>query len=253
MSDLLGGISGLVAQRAARMQRLALNQAQHRLATGQRLNRAADNPAAMVASISMDATLAALEAETAANQRAMHQADTADAALGQISDQLIEAKKLALANANSAGPSDAEKQANQLEIDSILSGVDRMARTTSFNGTKLLDGTATLWASGAKFKIAAVTTTEIDPTDPESLDEAITQVATQRAQIGAFSKHTLQSRLNQISTEKSTLLSAVSFLRDAEMAMEATARIRAELLESASLRVLKQSGRRTSRMLDLFG
>jgi flagellin len=245
-------VSGLLAQRAARMHRLALNQAYQRLVTGQRVNRAADNPAALIASAHMDATLAALHAEADANQRAMHIADNADAALAQISDQLIEGKKLSLANANSAGFSDAERQANQLEIDSIVSTAERIAASTSFNGIKLLDGAATLAASGAKLKIDAVSTSSIDPTDPQTFDDAISAIATQRGRIGAFSKHTLQSRLNQILTEKTSLLSAASYFRDADLAMEVSALRRAQLLEGAALGVLRESHRRGGALVDLF-
>src|SRR5690606_36050096 len=43
-------------------------------------------------------------------------------------------------SANTAGLSDSEREANQLQIDSILQTIDRVAGSTSFQGTKLLNG-----------------------------------------------------------------------------------------------------------------
>jgi flagellin-like hook-associated protein FlgL len=250
--DLIHGIGQMTSVRALQMQRLRMAQAQPRLSTGFRINRGADDPAGLIASINLDATIAALEAESDANQRAMQMADTADAAMGQVSDQLIEAKKLALANANDAGLSDAEKQANQLEIDSIMSGVDRLARTTNFNGTKLLDGTATISASGAELKVDALSSADIDRTDPDSIDSAIDQIATARGKIGAFSRHTLQSRLNQLDSGKAALRSAVSMIRDTNLSSEVSVRSRADLLGRAALVLVRQSRKRSGALLDLF-
>ena len=57
-----------------------MDQARQRLSSGRRINRGADDPAGLIASVNLDATLAALEAETNANHRAMQVADTANEA-----------------------------------------------------------------------------------------------------------------------------------------------------------------------------
>jgi flagellin len=273
--------SELVTLRAAKLNRLALNQSLNRLATGSRINRAADNPAGLIASMTMDATLAALDAESTANQRAMNMSDTADAALGQVSDLLGEAKALVSANANSAGLSAEERHANQLEIDSILASVDRIARTTSFNGQKLLDGTATIGASGQELSVGSTMSKNLGQVTIDSaeydlsgigggksldttasanvekaskvVDAAINQVATMRGRIGAFSKDSLAPRLTEVAASREHLLAMVSMIRDVDYAMEASAKLRAELLERGSMVLLTKS-RRQSRgaMLSLL-
>ena len=60
--------------------------------------------------------------------------------LQEISSMLVELQSLVGKSANEAGVSQEELQANQLQIDSILQTIDRVANATSFNGTKLLDG-----------------------------------------------------------------------------------------------------------------
>src|SRR4029077_15375070 len=54
-----------------------------------------------------------------------------------------------------------EKQANQLEIDSILTSVDRIANNTSFAGNKLLDGGGTISATGNTLSIRSAKTSDI--------------------------------------------------------------------------------------------
>jgi flagellin len=214
----------------------------------------------------MDATLAVLDAESTANERAINVADTADGALGQISDMLGQAKSLVVANANDAGLSPEEKQANQLEIDSIMSSVNRIASDTNFNGQNLLDGSGFVAASGQKLSISSADTDHLGKTTIDSsnyslsdlgsgkslestngahsqnasrvIDQAINDVSTAQAKIGAFSKNTLQRRITQIASSRENLLQTVSIIRDADYAAESSRRIRAELLNTVSTKLL---------------
>ena len=140
--------SSLNAQRALTSINRQWLQSLQRVSTGQRINRAADDPSGLIASENLRAVLADLEAESDSLQRVDHVASTADAAIGEMSDLLTEARGLAVAAANTAGVSDEERQALQMELDSVISSIDRMAQSTSFNGDRLLDGTATLTANG---------------------------------------------------------------------------------------------------------
>ena len=258
----------LRAQAAFRFNSLNRAQSLAQLATGFRTNRAADDPAGLIASESLRQTLAVLDAETTANERASAQANTADAALGQVSELLNEAKGLVAANANDAGLSAEEKSANQLQIDSILSTVDRLSATTSFGGRKLLDGSATLSASGKTFAVESASTANLGATDVdgttytladlksgkaldtatgnvaaagEVLDRAINDVATQRGALGAFDKNTLETRINSIASSREQLVSAVSMIRDTEYAHAVTQHSRSKLLQRSTLAVLAQA------------
>ncbi|MBC8106163.1 MAG: hypothetical protein H7Z14_06200 [Anaerolineae bacterium] len=260
--------SSLFAQRSLRMNALAFNQSMNRLSTGLRINRGADDPAGLIASESLRATLAALDAETNANTRASNIAATADGALSQVSGLLTEAKTLINANANEAGISAEEKAANQLQIDSILSTVDRLSNTTSFAGQKLLTGNATIAASGKSLPITSSSTASIGTTVEGSstytladlktgggvttgtlaskvIAKAISDVSTQRARIGAFDKNTLQTRIATIETSREQMLSAVSMIRDTDYAMEVSRNARFDLLKQSSMLMLTKSNRKT--------
>jgi len=262
----LFNLSSLVAQRYARLNTAAYNSSLMRLATGRRINRGADDPAGLIASESLSSTLAALDAETTANERAMSQASTADAAVGEVSGLLTEAKRLVSANANSAGLSPDEKAANQMELDAVLASVNRVSNTTSFNGAKLLDGSFTIAASGQKLAVGSVAAASIGKVDvgsnttytladlgkgkslnitsgnlstaAEVVDQAIDNVATMRGQIGAFQQNTLQTRINEISSAREHLTSAVSMIRDTDYAMETSRSVRYQLLSAASIKLL---------------
>lgn len=125
---------------------LGINQAERntaleRLSTGLRINRGSDDPAGLVSSEAISAALASLEAESRSLDRSQAVVNTAEGAISEISGLLIEAEGLAVTAANTGGMSEAEREALQMEMDSILQTVDRLASTAEFNGQKLLDGT----------------------------------------------------------------------------------------------------------------
>jgi len=64
----------------------------------------------------------------------------AEGGLNEVSGLLNELQSLVTSTANTAGLSQEEKEANQLQIDSILQTLDRVASSTSFQGTRLLNG-----------------------------------------------------------------------------------------------------------------
>lgn len=271
--------SDLLMQRTARLNASLLAQSMNRLATGRRINRAADDPAGLIASEQLRATLASLEAESRALQRTDHVASTADGALGEVSVLLSEANSLAVANANDAGLSDAEKQANQMQIDSIFSSIDRISRTTSFNGSRLLDGAATLSAANRSLPISSVATSSIGAVEidgkqlsladvrsggaintvddaesaQKSIGAAISQVSTLRGKIGAFQKHTIRTRLSNIDTAYVSIASAESQIRDLDYALEASRKARFELLAATSMILSRKPRPIRGSRLDMFG
>jgi flagellin len=63
-----------------------------------------------------------------------------EGALNETSSLLLDLRSLLLSSANEGALTAAELSANQLEIDSILQSIDRIANTTAFGGKKLLNG-----------------------------------------------------------------------------------------------------------------
>src|SRR5262245_33476439 len=112
-----------------------------RLSTGQRINKGADDPAGLIAVQSLTAELTAVDAALSSGQRASSFLGVADGAFTEIGSLLSQVESLAARSSSSAGLTAAEVAANQAQIDSAIDSIDRIVSTTSFNGTKLLDGT----------------------------------------------------------------------------------------------------------------
>ncbi len=118
------------------------------LSTGMRINRAADDPAGLIALESLNAELTAVNAALDNNQRADAMLNVADGAITEVSSLLGEIESLVASSSSEAGLSGAEKAANQSQIDSAIASIDRIVRTTSFNGKRLLDGNMAIRTTG---------------------------------------------------------------------------------------------------------
>ena len=126
----------------------ALNRNLLRMSTGLRINSAADDPAGLVASEFLRGNMAAVDAQIDNIERANSVVSTADGGLEEISSLLTQVKGLVVASASTGGLSEAEIQANQLQIDQAVASIQRIASTTSFNGQSLLDGSQAFRTTG---------------------------------------------------------------------------------------------------------
>ncbi len=127
------------------------------LSTGKKINTGKDNPAGLIALENLNADLTAVNAAIDNNQRTDAQVATAEASLAEVSSLLSDIEALVAASTNSGALSGAETAANQSQIDSAITSIDRIMRTTTFNGKRLLDGSL------------AINTTGVDSTKVENL------------------------------------------------------------------------------------
>lgn len=118
----------------------------NRLSTGMRINSGADDPSGLIASEGYRAQLSSMDAALRNNTDAMNYAKTAEAGLDEVSKLLRDARSLAIANGNSTLDS-AQKQANQTQLNNMLSSIDRISSSTQYGSKKLLDGSAGATAS----------------------------------------------------------------------------------------------------------
>ncbi|MGB7323497.1 MAG: flagellin [Rubripirellula sp.] len=140
MTRINTNVSSLVAQNRLSSSNSDLNSALTRLSTGLRINSGADDPAGLIASESLRSEINGLGKAISNTERASQIISTADSALGQVSNLLNDVRGLAVEAANSGALSKEEIAANQLQLDSSLEAINRIAQTTTFQGRKLLDG-----------------------------------------------------------------------------------------------------------------
>ncbi len=274
----LGGTqAGAQLGRVQQRQSVVLTQ----MATGERINRGADDPAGLVSSENLRAVLAELEAESRAIDRTRQAAAVADGSLGAIGDLLIEAESLAVANASTGGLSEAEREANQMEINSILQSVDRLAQRSAFGDTPLLRGSGLLRAGGDALPIASAAVTDLGETEIDgetyrlsdvvaggSLDTtrdggsrnaievlraARDEILRSRGEIGAFIANTVEPKAAALGVAIENTASAESSIRDTDYADAAAELSRLNLLENASLTAATVGPFDASRILTLLG
>ncbi len=140
MSRINTNVTSLIAQRVLGLNNVGLTRSLERLSTGLRINRGKDDPAGLIASENLRSEIKSLGAAIGNAERADQVVNIAEGGLQEVSSLLTELQALVTSSASKAGLSDAEKEANQLQIDSILQTIDRIASSTSFQGVKLLNG-----------------------------------------------------------------------------------------------------------------
>jgi flagellin len=140
MSRINTNVTSLIAQRVLRQNNTALSTSMQRLSTGLRINSGADDPAGLIASQNLRAEKTGLTSAINNAQRATNIIGTAEGGLSEVSNLLNQLQGLVTSTANTGGLSDEEIAANQLQVDSILSTINRISDSTQFEGKKLLNG-----------------------------------------------------------------------------------------------------------------
>lgn len=119
-------------------------------------------------------------------QRADQVVNVAEGGLQEVSNLLVELQGLVAATANEAGVSQEEKDANQLQIDSILQTIDRIANATSFQGSKLLNGNFDYTTSAVSTGITNVNVNTARLSDNGSARAVTVTVLTSARTAGVF-------------------------------------------------------------------
>jgi flagellin len=130
----------LSAQRAIWVTQGELDKSVQRLSTGLRINYAWDDPTGLGISERMRANIAGMaEAEKNATYD-VNMLQTAEGALSVIDEKLVRMRAIAVQSANGV-LSTLDRQVANVEFQQLKSEIDRIARTTNYNGFYLIDGT----------------------------------------------------------------------------------------------------------------
>jgi flagellin len=148
MARIETNVSSLIAQSSLANSQAQLNTSLQRLSTGLRINSGADDPAGLIASQDLQAEIGGIQQAINNSSQATNVITTADGALTEVNSLLNDINGLVVESANSGALSPQELQANQLQIDSDVQAITRIAGTTSFAGLNLLDGSLNYITSG---------------------------------------------------------------------------------------------------------
>lgn len=257
-----------------------MNRSLERLSSGLRINRAADDPAGLAISEKMRAQIRGLEMAEKNALDGISLLQTAEGGLNESHAILHRIRELAIQSANDTYMTEGDRQAIQEEVNSLLDELDAISERTEFNTQKLLDGSF----KDKKFHIGANTgqnmTVSIDEMNVDSLgldslrtdatgtsggiltqedandaieilDNAINQVSTQRARIGA-TQNRLEHTINNLATTRENLTAAESRIRDVDIAKEMMNFTKYQILTQVSLAMLAQAQQMPQMVLQLL-
>ncbi|WP_370680799.1 flagellin [Comamonas sp. GB3 AK4-5] len=143
-------VASINAQRNLGLSGSTLGTSMQRLSSGLRVNSAKDDAAGLAIAERMNAAAKGLAVASRNANDGISLAQTAEGALGKVGDMLQRMRELATQSANATN-SESDRKALQAEASQLSAEIDRVAKTTTFNGRKLLDGSF----AGAIFQVGA--------------------------------------------------------------------------------------------------
>lgn len=152
-------LASLNAQRNLNTSQAGLATALQRLSSGLRINSARDDAAGLAISQRLTSQINGLNQAIRNANDGISLAQTAEGALGESGNILQRIRQLAIQSANDSN-SAADRKALQAEVSQLVSELNRIANTTTFNGKKILDGSFT----AQKFQVGADANQTIDVT-----------------------------------------------------------------------------------------
>ena len=263
-------------------ERLALSV--ERISSGIRINRGADDAAGLAISEGLRSDIRALRQATRNANDGMSLINVTEGALNEQSSILIRLRELA-SQAATGTVGSTERATIQLEFSALRDELTRIAQTTEFNGTGLIDGTlassvATTSHTLIQIGIDNTANSRLDLNDALALDavtastlgiaslsvtaaaealtalaeinSAISSVTAARGKVGAVQNRLVRA-INNLATTTENLQAAESAIRDADIAEEVANLTRNQILVAASTAVAGQANLLPLSVLQLLG
>ncbi len=267
----------LTAMNSNRMLGVTTNsqaKATEKLASGYKINRAADDAAGLAISEKMRRQIRGLTQASTNAQDGISCVQTAEGALAEVHDMLQRMNELAVQAANGTQTA-ADRGYIDQEIQQLKTEIVRVATTTTFNEQSLLDGTfsgknlqvgaendsqqlITINIDGikaSKIGIADVTVTGTDETKAKEaitkIKDALASVSSQRSTLGAV-QNRLEHTIKNLDNVVENTTSAESSIRDTDMATQMVTYSNNNILAQAGTAMLAQSNQANQNVLSLL-
>jgi flagellin len=258
--------------------------AMEKLASGYRVNRAADDAAGLAISEKMRGQIGGLAQAQRNAQDAVSLVQTGEGALNEVHSMLQRIRDLKVQYSNGTLET-ADKQAISAEVQQLGKEISDITTKTEFNGIKLLTaGTVTFQVGAESADTIALTKTEMSGAigsagtggldeimdigaatsvaaadtlfgsasmSLDVIDEAIKNVSNARSTFGAI-QNRLEHRLNNLSTYQENLVASESRIRDVDMAQEMVNFTKLGILQQAGTSMLAQANQSPQNVLSLL-
>ncbi|MCA3008097.1 MAG: flagellin FliC [Phycisphaerales bacterium] len=266
-------IASLNAQRSLSQTTDKLQANFRRLSTGLRISTASDDAAGLAISERFRGQIRSTAQAIRNAQDGISLTQTGEGALNEVSSILIRMRELAIQSSNGT-VSGADRSTLNEEFGDLIEEIDRIAKSTTFNGVSLLDGTG----STITFQVGIGTTTGVDtiqlstsdtlastlglssldigstgfPTVAvATLDVAINSVSRVRGEFGA-AQNRLTTTIANLQIQSENLSAAESRIRDVDVAVETAALTRNSILQQAAISILSQANTQPQAALQLL-
>lgn len=269
-------VAALNGQRNLRGTNAAMQKAMEKLSSGYRINRAGDDAAGLAISENLKAQIRGYKMNIRNAEDGISLVQVAEGGLNETTTILGRLRELGIqASSDTIGPQ--ERKFLNVEYQSLLSEINRIANATEFNQSKLLNGQGQVYDIQIGIRNTADTDRiQFDGTKANAtvealglkglsvlekqgaqeslatIDDAIQRVSGARADFGAL-QNRLQSTINNLDVSVENLSAANSRVRDADLAVETAELARNNIMLNAGTSVLAQANQSTGMALKLLG
>jgi flagellin len=266
----------LAAQRNLGINTQAQKTSLEKVASGTRINKAADDAAGLAISEKMRASVRSIRQDVRNANDGISMIQTAEGGMNEISNILVRFRELSI-QASSDTITDTERGFINKEFQQLHQEVDRISQATEFNGHKLLNGEGGQMdiqigqnndAKNDRFsyepsktntttdKLGLSGTSVASKADAQEnlgkIDEAIKGLSGNRAELGAL-QNRLQSSVANLNVYDENLSAARSRIYDVDMASETAELTKQNILSQAGVAVLSQANQNSMLALKLLG
>jgi len=277
--SIVTNVSSLNAQRNLGATQESLAKNVQRLSSGLRINQAADDAAGTGISANLTADIRSLAQASRNSADATSMAQLAEGALNEITGIVTRMRELAVQSSNATLDTTA-RSFIQEEFGQLRSEITRISSVTEFNGRVMLDGSlnsgidfqvgmnssadnrislsiqeaaaSTLGAgAGSMISDASLSTATKAQIAIAIFDNAITELSTSRANIGAV-QNRLSATLSNLAVARENLSAANSRIKDVDVAEESAALTRNQILSQAGTALLSQANQLPQSALSLI-
>jgi flagellin len=269
-------VPSLLAQRALANTQRNLNNSLRKMATGQRITRAADDAAGLAISEKLKANIRSIRQAKRNAGDGISLIQTAEGGLNEVSNIIIRLRELAMQSANDTLGRE-EREFSNIEFQNLKEELQRISSVTEFNGIRLLDGSGDrlefqigLYNDPMQDRISynagdmdstvsalglvseSVSTKEGSQLTLKRLDDALVRINGMRANLGAL-QNRLSSTINNLGNSDENLSAANSRIRDVDIAAESATMTKSNILMQSGVSVLSQANQTPQAALKLLG
>jgi flagellin len=257
-------VQSLAGQRSLNQVKRDQTSSLEKLSSGSRINKSGDDAAGLAISEKLKSNIRGVKQATRNAGDGISLIQTAEGAMNEVNNILIRLRELSVQSASDT-IGDKERAYSDMEFQQLVTEVERIATSTTFNEKQLLNGEgddmefqigihnvekndrikyqaseASIKAEDLGIESLTVSTKADSQENLETIDVAINKVNTNRANLGAL-QNRLQSTVRNLEVKSENLSGANSRIRDTDIAEESAKLAKANILTASSTSVLAQA------------